>query len=57
MGILLWVITATLPFTLFYARLVSLGHTEQLSLGVVAGGALAVAGIIRIATSVETGRR
>jgi hypothetical protein len=56
MGMLLWVITATLPFTLFYARLVSLGHAEQLSIGVVAGGAFVVAGIIRIATSVESGR-
>ena len=51
LGVLLWVITATLPLTPFYDRLVSLG-IERLSLGVVAGGAFIVAGIIRIATSV-----
>jgi hypothetical protein len=51
LGILLWVITATLPLTPFYDRLVSLGIIEPLFLGVVAGGALVVAGIIRIATS------
>jgi len=50
LGVLLWVITTTL-FFLVYAGLVSLG-IERLSLGVVAGGAFIVAGIIRIATSV-----
>jgi hypothetical protein len=54
LGVLLWVITATLPLTPFYDRLVSLGNIEPLSLGVVAGGAFMVAGIIRIATSAET---
>ena len=53
LGILVWVITATLPLTPFYARLVSLGHVEPLSLGVIAGGAFVVAGIIRIGTSVR----
>jgi len=52
LGVLLWVITATLPLTPFYNRLVSLGNSEPLFLGVVAGGAFIVAGIIRIATSV-----
>jgi hypothetical protein len=51
LGVLLWVITATLPLTPFYDPLVSLGNIEPLSLGVVAGGAFIVAGIIRIATS------
>jgi hypothetical protein len=50
LGILLWVITTTL-FFLVYWGLVSLDHIEHLSLGVVAGGASTVAGIIRIATS------
>jgi hypothetical protein len=52
LGILVWVITATLPLTPFYARLVLLGHRELLSLGVVAGGGFVIAGIIRIGTSV-----
>jgi hypothetical protein len=52
LGIVVWVITATLPLTPFYARLVPLGHGELLSIGVVAGGAFVVAGIIRIGTSV-----
>ncbi len=51
LGVLLWVITTTL-FFLVYSGLVSLGNSEPLSLGVVAGGAFIVAGIIRIATSV-----
>jgi hypothetical protein len=51
LGILLWVLTATLPVAPFDARLVSPGHIEQLSLWVVAGGAFAVAGIILLATS------
>jgi hypothetical protein len=51
LGVLLWVIAATLPLTPFYDRLVSLGNIELLSLGVVAGGAFIVAGIVRIATS------
>ena len=51
LGVLLWVMTATLPHTLFYDRLVSLGIIEPLFLGVVAGGAFIVSGIIRIATS------
>ena len=54
LGILLWVITANLPFTPFYARLVSLGNIEPLYLGVVTGGAFIAAGIIRIATSATT---
>ena len=53
LGILVWVITATLPFTHFYARFVLLGHRELLSLGVVAGGGFVIAGIIRIGTSVR----
>ena len=50
LGVLLWVSTTTL-FFLVYAGLVSLDHIQHLSLGVVAGGAFVVAGIIRIATS------
>jgi hypothetical protein len=52
-GILVWVITATLPLTPYYARLVLLGQRELLSIGVIAGGAFVVAGIIRIGTSVR----
>jgi len=44
------VITTTL-FFLVYWGLVSLDHIEHLSVGVVAGGASIVAGIIRIATA------
>jgi hypothetical protein len=50
LGILLWVVSTTL-FFLVYARLVSLDHIDEVYFGVVAGGAFAVAGIIRIATS------
>jgi hypothetical protein len=50
LGILLWVITTTL-FYLVYWGLVSLDRIEHLSAGVVAGGAFVVAGIIRITTS------
>jgi hypothetical protein len=50
LGILLWVISTTL-FFLVYARLVSLDYIDELYFGVIAGGAFAVAGIIRIATS------
>lgn len=51
LGIFLWVITATVSLSPFYARLASLGNAEQLSLGVVVGGAFVAAGIIRLATS------
>ena len=34
-GILMWVMTATLPFSAYYARLVLRGHIELLSIGVV----------------------
>jgi hypothetical protein len=44
------VISTTL-FFLAYARLVSLDHIGDVYLGVVAGGAFVVAGIIRVATS------
>jgi hypothetical protein len=51
LGLLLWVVTATLPLATFDTRFVSPGHIEQLSLWVVAGGAFVVAGIILLATS------
>jgi hypothetical protein len=50
LGIVLWVISTTL-FFLVYARLVSLDYIRDVYLGVVAGGAFVVAGIIRIGTS------
>jgi hypothetical protein len=56
-GILVWVMTATLPFTAYYARLVLRGHIELLSVGVVVGGALVSAGIIQIGTSLVRRRR
>jgi hypothetical protein len=43
--------TATLPLTAYYARLVSRTHIELLSIGVVIGGAFVTAGIIGIGTS------
>ena len=52
----MWVTTATLPFTPYYDRFVLLGHNQQLSIGVIAGGAFVVAGIIRIATAVRDRR-
>jgi hypothetical protein len=49
--------TATLPFTAYYARLVLRGHIELLSVGVVVGGAFVAAGIIRVGTSLGHRRR
>jgi hypothetical protein len=50
-GILAWVMTATLPFTIYYARLALQGHIELLSVGIVIGGAFVSAGIILIGIS------
>ena len=50
-GILVWVITAILPHTAYYARLVLRSHVELLSIGIVVGGAFVAAGIIQIGTS------
>ena len=50
-GILVWVMTATLPLTAYYARLMLRGHIELLSVGVVVGGACVSAGIIQIGRS------
>ena len=50
-GILAWVMTAILPFTVYYAWLALQGHTELLSVGVVVGGAFVSAGIILIGIS------
>ena len=49
--------TATLPLTAYYARLVSRGHIEPLSIGVIVGGAFVAAGIIQIGTSLGHRRR
>jgi hypothetical protein len=57
LGILVWVMTATLPFAAYYARLVLRGHIELLPVGVVVGGALVSAGIIQIGTSLIRRRR
>ena len=43
--------TATLPLTAYYTRLVSRGHIGLLSVGVVVGGACVSAGIIQIGSS------
>jgi hypothetical protein len=56
-GILVWVMTATLPLTAYYARLVLRGHIELLSVGIVVGGACVAAGIIQIGTSLIRRRR
>ena len=45
LGLLLWVIAATLHVTPPSARDVDLGHTGDRSLGVVAGGVFIVGGI------------
>ena len=57
LGILAWVMTAILPFTAYYARLVLRGHIELLSVGIVVGGACVAAGIIQIGTSLIRRRR
>ena len=62
LGILVWVMTGTLPLTAYYAatyyaRLVLRGHIELLSIGVVVGGAFVAAGIIRIGPSLGHRRR
>ena len=56
-GILVWVMTATLPLTAYYTRLVLRGHIELLSVGIVVGGACVAAGIIQIGTSLIRRRR
>jgi hypothetical protein len=53
-GILLWAIAVTGPLSSLNARFGSHGHIDQLFLGVVAGGAFVEAGIILLATSLET---
>ena len=51
LGIVLWVIAVNGTLTSLNARLGPAGHIEQLSLGIVAGGAFVAAGIILLATS------
>jgi len=46
-GLLFWMLVAVLPLTPLHVRfLASLGHVEKQSLGVIAGGASLVGGII-----------
>ena len=52
LGVMVWTITATLPLASEDHRGVSISHFEERSLGVIAGGALVVGGIILLATAV-----
>jgi hypothetical protein len=52
LGVLVWAISATLPLASEDHRGVSISHFEERSLGVIAGGASVVGGIILLATAV-----
>jgi hypothetical protein len=51
-GVLVWAVSATLRFAPDDHRDVSISHFEERSLGVIAGGAAVVSGIILLATAV-----
>ena len=52
LGVIVWAISATLRLAPDDHRDVSISHFEELSLGVIAGGAAVVGGIILLATAV-----
>ena len=52
LGVLVWAMSATLVLASDDHRDVSISHFEELSLGVIAGGASVVGGIILLATAV-----
>jgi hypothetical protein len=52
LGVMIWAISATLGLASHDHRDVSISHFEELSIGVIAGGASVVGGIILLATAV-----
>jgi hypothetical protein len=52
LGVVLWAISATLRLAPDDHRDISVSHFEERSLGVIAGGASVVSGIILLATAV-----
>jgi hypothetical protein len=52
LGVTVWVMSATLALASHDHRDVSISHFEELSIGVIAGGASVVGGIILLATAV-----
>ncbi len=52
LGVTVWAVSAALGLAFNDHRDVSISHFEELSIGVIAGGALIVGGIILLATAV-----
>ena len=52
LGVMVWAMSATLGLASNDHRAVSISHFEELSLGVIVGGASVVGGIILLATAV-----
>jgi hypothetical protein len=52
LGVMVWAVSATLGLTSYDHRGVSTSQFEELSIGVIAGGASVVGGIILLATAV-----
>jgi hypothetical protein len=52
LGVMVWAMSATLGLASDHHRKVSIRHFEELSIGVIAGGASVVGGIILLATAV-----
>jgi hypothetical protein len=52
LGVMAWAMSATLALASHDRRDVSISHFEELSIGVIAGGASVVGGIILLATAV-----
>jgi hypothetical protein len=52
LGVMVWAISATLGLASHDHRDVSISHFEELSIGVIAGGASVAGGIILLATAV-----
>ena len=52
LGVMVWAVSATLGLASHDHRGVSISQFEELSIGVIAGGASVVGGIILLATSV-----
>jgi hypothetical protein len=52
LGVMVWAMSATLGLASNDHRDVSISHFEELSLGVIAGGAAVVGGVILLATAV-----
>jgi hypothetical protein len=52
LGVMVWLMSAALGLVSHDHRAVSMSHFEELSIGVIAGGASVVGGIILLATAV-----